>query len=204
MKIGITACGIFCIYTSSVLALCNSTYDIKGNLTEETCKDEWGTWGSKYDENGRLIEEYSFSGDETSSYSSGSKYTYDDTGKKTSSTYYEKETGTDPYEYEEKTTYEYNTAGQLIKENYDDGEGYTSTTNYEYDDHGNVTKQETLYSDGSSYTTEKSYEYYDNGNLKTVSQTPYGVIEEYNENGLKIKEYSRVNCYGCDGPDVFS
>lgn len=195
---------MICIYSSGVFALCHNSYDAKGNLIEEKCEEEWGGWGTKYDQNGRVIEEYSSSGNDDYQYSSGSRYVYDESGKKTSSMYFEKETGgSDPYNYEEKTTYEYNDAGKLIKEYYDDGET-TGITNYELDSHGNWIKQTTSYSDGYEYISERSYDYYDNGNIKAMYEAPYGIIEEYDESGLKTKEYMRNSCSGCDGPGIIS
>lgn len=195
---------MICIYSSGVFALCHNSYDAKGNLIEEKCEEEWGGWGTKYDQNGRVIEEYSSSGNDDWQYSSGNRYVYDESGKKTSSIYFEKETGgSDPYNYEEKTTYEYNDAGKLIKEYYDDGET-TGIINYELDSHGNWIKQTTSYSDGYEHVSERSYDYYDNGNIKAMYEAPYGIIEEYDESGLKTKEYMRNSCSGCDGPGIIS
>ena len=180
-------------------------YDQTGNITKMTAYYADGTFDNcqsfEYDELGRETKFYFL--DENGNVESETTYEYDNNNKRVRSIYKQNDS---------TTIREYNTSGQIIRENSNHADGsFASSRTYEYDNDGNlmqesfrtedystikeydnrgqVIRENTDHADGS-FSSSKSYEYDNDDNLvREISRTDnFITTKEYNTSGQVIRE----------------
>lgn len=175
-------------------------YDSAGNQISETYYDDAGNVFSQikdeYDSNGNIIKTTGCTADGSILEETG--YEYDDAGNMTKQIFYSADENTnDAWSWSE---FEYNTAGDVIKEtDYDENGVVIIYDEYEYDQKGNLIRESIHNKNTGHY--EYEYEYDSNKNLtkKTSYEGDRNLLgweeSKYDRNGNKIKYIK----YSADG-----